>query len=352
MSDAADRRRERVRGCLLGAALGSALGLPLEGVPLSKRPPGAGSALLTHDGVMGALSADAQLMMFTAEGLIRAGVRYASKGICHPPGVVLHAYLRWLATQGIPSAREPFDGLDSGWLYGVKALHRRRGAGKGTIEALQRGELFTSARPPNQSKGNGALTRIAPVGLIAGQPFEIGMEIAALTHGHVTGQVAAGFFAAMVHHLAHGASIEGAIARARAQVEERDDGDEVLASLERAAAAATEVRVGADPRMVIGTLGAGRTADEALRIALFCVYVSRGVRDALTLAVAHEGDTDATASLVGAVLGVTGGEQVLPTDWIAALELREEIVTLADDLFRAPTENLDDGDWWARYPGC
>ena len=125
-----------------------------------------------------------------------------------------------------------------------------------------------------------------------------------------------------------------------------------LAALERAAAAATEVRVGADPRMVIGTLGAGRTADEALRIALFCVYVSRGVRDALTLAVAHEGDTDATASLVGAVLGVTGGEQVLPPDWIAALELRQEIETLADDLSRAPTENLDDGDRWARYPGC
>jgi ADP-ribosylglycohydrolase len=290
-------------------------------------------------------------MMFTAEGMIRALVRYANKGICHWPSIVHQAYLRWLATQGIHGLVEPIGGPDTGWLYGVKALHRRRGAGKGTIEALRRGEVFDLARPHNQSKGNGALTRIAPVGLMADQPFELGMEIAALTHGHATGQIAAGFFAAFIRNLAIGASIEAAVTRARASVEVRDDGKEVLGALERAATAATEVRVGADPRVVIRTLGAGRTADEALQIALFCVYVSRGVRDAMTLAVAHEGDTDATASLVGAVLGVTGGSDCLPSDWIAALELRQEIVTLADDLFRAPAEVPDDPGWWDRYPG-
>ena len=41
----------------------------------------------------------------------------------------------------------------------------------------------------------------------------------------------------------------------------------------------------------------------------------------------------------------------VPADWIAALELREEIVTLADDLFRAPAEVPDDPGWWDRYPG-
>ena len=75
-------------------------------------------------------------------------------------------------------------------------------------------------------------------------------------------------------------------------------------------------------------------------------------RRLMTLAVAHEGDTDATASLVGAVLGVTGGSRCLPADWIAALELREEIVTLADDLFRAPSEGNIGVEWWDRYPGC
>ena len=86
---------------------------------------------------------------------------------------------------------------------------------------------------------------------------------------------------------------------------------------------------------IVRTLGRGNTAEEALQIALFCITTSRGAREALTLAVAHEGDTDAIASLVGAALGTIGGVGALPQDWLAQLELRREIETLADDLLRA-----------------
>lgn len=55
---------------------------------------------------------------------------------------------------------------------------------------------------------------------------------------------------------------------------------------------------------------------------------------------------------MGAVLGVIGGSSCLPADWIAALELRQELVALADDLFRAPAEVPGDPGWWDRYPGC
>jgi len=34
---------------------------------------------------------DTQMAMVTAEGLIRAVVRYDAKGICHSPSVVHHA---------------------------------------------------------------------------------------------------------------------------------------------------------------------------------------------------------------------------------------------------------------------
>ena len=35
-----------------------------------------------------------QLACFSVEGMIRAWVRHAGKGICHPPSVVWHAYQR------------------------------------------------------------------------------------------------------------------------------------------------------------------------------------------------------------------------------------------------------------------
>ncbi len=138
---------------MLGAAMGSALGLPLEGVPVTARDPTAAFSFGPHTGATCGISADAQLMMFTAEGLIRAAVRHSDRGICHPPSVVHQAYLRWLTTQGITGKKKPIDGADTGWLFSVKDLHHRRGPGEGTIKALKRGEVFTASRPPNTSKG-------------------------------------------------------------------------------------------------------------------------------------------------------------------------------------------------------
>ena len=57
--------------------------------------------------------------------------------------------------------------------------------------------------PLNTSKGCGGVMRVAPVGLALGvdDPFRLGCEVAALTHGHPTGQLAAGFLAQLVRDL-------------------------------------------------------------------------------------------------------------------------------------------------------
>jgi hypothetical protein len=69
------------RGCVLGLVLGDAIG--------------AADAEAASGGTLRATSA-AQLACFTIEGVIRAHVRMTHKGICHPPGVVWHAYARWV----------------------------------------------------------------------------------------------------------------------------------------------------------------------------------------------------------------------------------------------------------------
>ncbi len=45
-------------------------------------------------GRVGAITDDTQMTLFTAEGILRAVVRGRLKGICHPPSVLHHAYLR------------------------------------------------------------------------------------------------------------------------------------------------------------------------------------------------------------------------------------------------------------------
>ena len=78
-----------------------------------------------HDGLSGAITDDTQMTLFTAEGVIRAAVRYACKGICHPPSVVHHALLRWLVTQG----ERPRLAVDTSGLVADRRLHRRRAPG-------------------------------------------------------------------------------------------------------------------------------------------------------------------------------------------------------------------------------
>jgi len=81
-------------------------------------------------------------------------------------------------------------------------------------------------------------------------------------------------------------------------------------------------------------LGAGWVAEEALAIALYCALVARDFRSGVLLAVNHGGDSDSTGSLTGQLLGVQGGEAVIPTRWLVALEGRDVIEQVAEDLSR------------------
>jgi hypothetical protein len=64
-----------------------------------------------------------------------------------------------------------------------------------------------------------------------------------------------------------------------------------------------------------------------------------------TVAVAACPERGAIAgNLLGALLGVSA----IPPAWLEQLELRDEIQTLADDLFAL---FRPDQEWWTRYPG-
>ncbi len=96
--------KDHFRGCLLGGAIGDALGWPVEFLSLSEIKKKYGEEGITGlvAGINGKaeITDDTQMTLFTAEGLLRAESRGRGKGICHPSSVVYYAYLRWLHTQG------------------------------------------------------------------------------------------------------------------------------------------------------------------------------------------------------------------------------------------------------------
>jgi ADP-ribosylglycohydrolase len=371
----------RVRGCLLAGALGDALGAPTEFMKWPAIRAKWGEQGLTHFvpayGVLGAITDDTQMTLFTVEGLIRAMVRYEAKGICHPPSVVHHAYRRWLATQGA-SWEEAGQGLHGddhpgpdGWLIGERILRARRAPGNTCVSALQaRGGLGDAAN--NDSKGCGGVMRAAPVGFLFGgdlsQPhqgtaraFAMSVEIAALTHGHPSGQLPAGVLAAMIHEIAYrGATLDDALATAHSLLREKPRYEETLAALEAAQELAGE---GSPHAEKVESLGGGWVAEEALAIAVYAALsYPQGLRAALILAANHSGDTDSTAAICGNLLGAVLGEAALPADWLAELEGRDVIAQLANDFVRqlegrAPgaetafPRTAEADVWWERYPG-
>ncbi|MDP1594608.1 MAG: ADP-ribosylglycohydrolase family protein [Gallionella sp.] len=341
--------RDRFRGCLLAGAIGDALGAPLEFMTLPEIKKRFGKHGLTDYapafGGIGRITDDTQMTLWTAEGLLRAVVRYKTRGIASVEGCVNHACLRWLQAQGITS-RCPDVGTD-GWLYQVKELHARRAPGMTCISALQAktslGDLYAS----NDSKGCGGVMRVAPAGLMftgdsidegITNAFQLGGNLARLTHGHPCSTLSSGVMGVLVHLLVAGHTLPTALGVGMNLLDTADDDGLIvwgaLLHAEQLAASRTS------PQIAIKKLGEGWVAEEALAIAVFSCLRAKTLPEALLMAVNHGGDSDSTGSIAGNLMGAWFGTADIPEHWLEQLELREVIETVADDLHDCADWNL------------
>ncbi|MBO7147816.1 MAG: ADP-ribosylglycohydrolase family protein, partial [Lentisphaeria bacterium] len=205
-----DAQREMIRGCLAGGAVGDALGSPVEFFSeemIKKKYAGPVQEYVEFQDGTGAITDDTQMTLFTAEGILRAAVRYSEKGICAPEKVVQNAYMRWLKTQGYtPTASEEI--LNSGWLIKEKQLFVQRAPGMTCLNSLN--DPAEDAKARNDSKGCGTVMRMAPAGLFFSPEcaYHYGCLFSAITHGHPTGITAGGAFALLIAYLLEGESLE------------------------------------------------------------------------------------------------------------------------------------------------
>lgn len=367
MVEAAEPTYEsRLRGCLLGGALGDALGAPLEFMSLSEIHQEYGPAGLTAppDQPLD-FTDDTQMTLFTAEGLIRIHSQAMDRGTADTHEVLDHAYHRWLRTQDSPTLRWDSRIDDSpGWLLGVQGLHRQAAPGQTCLSLATNSEIGRLGESAlNNSKGCGTVMRVAPVGFFTPPSgpddydlFDLGCISGFLTHGHPSGYLAAGALAYLLEQIRAGITLRMALAKVESRLAQEDAHDEVLEALQQAQ---TLERTGHDSSPdEVESLGGGWVAEEALAIAVYCALAAERSDDPWTygtlLAVNHSGDSDSTGAIAGNLLGAIHGEQVLPGAWLEQLSLAEVVSELADDFISTcaaePPTDFRSKDWMQRYP--
>lgn len=363
--------RNKFRGCLLGGAIGDALGAPVEFMSLDQIHKAFGPAGIFDYaeafGRKGAITDDTQMTLFTAEGALRAYVRISTKGICDSTNVIAGAYLRWLHTQ---KTKDPLTSEHiNGWLISNRELYSLRAPGNTCLEALHTVESG-GGRGANNSKGCGGVMRVAPIGMLHASiairsseykqkfltdSFEMGCKSAGITHGHPTGQLSSGVFSAIIYLLILGETLESSIEKATSILKAQPNHGETLNAIEHAVELAIEA---VDHYDAIKQLGEGWVAEEALAISIFCALRASNIEDGIRMSVNHDGDSDSTGSITGQILGAICGESSIPSRWLSDLELKTVIEEIADDLASAPDWDIYDGGHgeeqeyiWERYPG-
>jgi ADP-ribosylglycohydrolase len=317
-------RLSRVRGLLLGLALGDALTRPEQ--------PGSGPLLGTTT---------TQLACFTAEGLIRAMVRADHRRLGPAPEALFLAYRRWACGQGIPLPRPA---QPSGWLHRVPALAERRGDAPAVVAALQAAHDPAPGPAPVTSHGHHALSPRLPLAAVAA-PADWIREVVLATHGNPDAVRAAVAGVELARAVLGSGSVHEAL---RATPEPLLD--EVRAGYEAGCPAASRAVLAPD-----------HSAVSALRGGAALAAVCPGP-DAIaqTLASARELPVPgAVGPVAGALLGAAHGAEALPVELVARLELGWAVDTLARDLV-AQVEDRPGGSeyqqpadrhWWPRYPG-
>jgi ADP-ribosyl-[dinitrogen reductase] hydrolase len=294
---------DRSVGCLVGLAVGDAVGTTLEFKTRGTFEPivdmvGGGPFGLKK----GQWTDDTSMALCLAQSLINTQT--------FDPVDQMERYVRWYRDGYMSSTGECFD------------------IGNTTVGSLLRFEQFNtpyavSTNP--KAAGNGSIMRLAPVPIFYFPNKKLMQyyagESSRTTHGAKTCVDACRLMAAILYHLLSGQSKEEALLA-------HMDGDE-FGTYETEILAISQGHYMVKNRNEI--CGSGYVV-ESLEAALWCFYNTDTFSDAILAAANLGDDADTTAAICGQFAGAYYGIDGIPADWIDAITHREMIVTMARDL--------------------
>lgn len=336
---------DKIKGCLIGGAVGDALGYPIEFMSeesiFHKYGPAGLSDYTLVDGVA-QISDDTQMTLFTADAIVLAKRKFPNQwyneAILIP--YIFHCYKDWELTQRadypIPTDIPTYSNL-----IHIPDLFARRAPGVTCLESLHGKQMGTIEKPLNGSKGCGGIMRVAPLALaLYGQNISpaqtalLGAKTAAITHGHELGYISSAALIFLLLELLDETPLPkavSAIGPSLLSVFPMSENLNKLLSLIAQAQIFAEMSV--PPLKALNELGQGWVAEETLAIAIYCALkYSNNFEKGVLTAVNHSGDSDSTGSITGQILGTYLGSEAIPQRYIKSLELKELISSYAREV--------------------
>ncbi|MGD0624981.1 MAG: ADP-ribosylglycohydrolase family protein [Thermodesulfobacteriota bacterium] len=300
--------KDRYTGCLIGLAVGDALGTTLE----FKRP---GTFKPIKDMVGGGpfglkpgeWTDDTSMALCLAESLIECK--------SFDPKDQMKRYLKWYREGYLSSNGRCFD------------------IGNTVRQALTRfektGDPFSGSTDP-QSAGNGSIMRLAPVPMFypgdSLQAIEKSGESSRTTHGAVAAVDACRYLGALIVGALNGTRKEDLLADHYSPVLGYWSQNPLMEEIDEIASGSFKRR---DPPEIQGT---GYVV-KSLEAALWAFYKSKSFEEGCLLAVNLGDDADTTGAVYGQLAGAFYGLEAIPGSWRNKIAYVEKILSLSDQLF-------------------
>lgn len=353
------------RGCLLGMAVGDAMGYTVDSRNWEQIQEDYGpNGLLGYDLVNGYADATSytQLAAFTCNGLLLALTRGQMMGRMAP----LVKYVG-LSTREWGISQRPWGRPDRTfcWLLQQPELCRRHCMDTRMLDTLNRETLGSMEDRINNYSNPGSLTSAIGVGLfhnpqrLGQQELDLlGAEVVALTHDSPLAFLAG----AALTHIISRCLTEPKVSLRKlvletAQIVKKQFGHLYSQSFEVASLLNQAVSLAEDPQLshveAMERLECYDAAQALAGAVYACLTNEDNFDSAMITAVNHSGRSAAVGAIAGAILGMRMGEHALPEFYMECLEPADTLRELADDLFHGcPMEmgnRIFDMDWDRKY---
>ena len=345
--------RSAYQGCLLGMAVGDAMGAPVDKMSWREiRADYGPGGLMGYDLTVGgpAVTSHTQLCAFTCNGLLLGQTRERLNGRAAP-------YVRYIALsqKEWANAQRRWSSLQRTycWVYWVEEFRSRRCADSRMMDTLALDRIGTPSEPINRLDGPGSLTSAVAAGLFApAQAQQLGADTVALTYGKTHAWIAGAITANLTAKLLQSSHLtllqQLALALKEADAMFTKDYPQTTDVIRTVLRAVELARSGVSRQIAMEELICGNAA-QVLSGAVYALLTCGDDFDAAMItAVNHSGHSSAVAALTGAFLGARLGTEGIPDFYLEGMEVSDVLEELAADLQTGCPVHID-LEWDRKY---